>query len=73
MNIRQFELARDKSSHNIKALRDLYLSHGIELEDALGMAFRVADVYGSALAMTPSAFVYKTAMEQLSFYKEFHI
>ena len=72
MSIRAYELAR-QSNREIKTLRELFVSHGVSAEDALQMAIKVYDLHGVVMDSTPSAFIYRTAMEQLSFYKEFHL
>ena len=72
MNIRAYELAR-KPNRELKTLRELFVSHGVPTDDALQMAIKVYDLYGVIMNSTPSAYIYRTAMEQLSFWKEFHM
>lgn len=71
-NIRDLELARTPH-HNIKALRDYFISHGVEECDAIQMGIKVVDLIGPTIEQTPTAIVHRLAEEQMSFYREFHL
>ena len=71
-NIRDLELSRTPG-RNIKALRDYFISHDIEHDDAIQLAIRVYDLVGLNIDQTPTAFVHRIAEEQESFFREFHV
>lgn len=70
--IRDLELNRTPN-HNIKALRDYFISHGVEECDAVQMGLRVVDLIGPSIEQTPTAVVHRIAEEQKSWWKEFHL
>ena len=73
VSIRQFEKTRGPRNHNVLALKQLFESHSIPEDDALMMSFRVVDLIGPSINSTPSAFLYRKAEEQISYWREFHV